>query len=198
MDHDIPALWGLLDAAGADEAPGIDLPLRLHAAGHVGAGVGRVAQDGPGLALAQPHPGHFPRPALAVGREAAVPERPDHPAAAPGRLEGTEDIEGTPELEPALAQLHACDERGFVAREPREKFALFFIGWLGGPQDYTARYGHPRLRMRHAHVPVDQAMADAWMRCMKHALDLSGVASDVRDFVVTKLHDVALHMRNRA
>ena len=48
--------------------------------------------------------------------------------------------------------------------ENREKFALYFIGWLGGPQEYVARFGHPRLRMRHGRVPVDSAGRDAWMR----------------------------------
>src|SRR5271169_3252968 len=70
------------------------------------------------------------------------------------------------ELEPALARLHPCDDEGRVVRPSRDKFALFFIGWLGGPQEYIAQHGHPRLRMRHAKVPVDTLMADAWMRCM--------------------------------
>jgi hemoglobin len=101
------------------------------------------------------------------------------------------------ELEPALARLHPCDEQGRVARESRDKFALFFIGWLGGPQDYIAQHGHPRLRMRHAHVPVDDAMAQAWMRCMRKAMDESGVAPDVRAFLDARLGEVATHMRNR-
>jgi hemoglobin len=101
------------------------------------------------------------------------------------------------EHEPALARLHPCDEAGRVARDSRDKFALFFIGWLGGPQDYVAQHGHPRLRMRHAHVPVDTAMAEAWMRCMHRAFDESSVTGDVRGFLETKLGDLALFMRNR-
>ncbi len=101
------------------------------------------------------------------------------------------------DLEPALARLHACDADGQVARRSRDRFALFFIGWLGGPQDYVAQNGHPRLRMRHAKVPVDTHMADAWMRCMKAAFDKSGVSGDVRDFLETRLHEVALFMRNQ-
>ncbi len=101
------------------------------------------------------------------------------------------------ELEPALARLHPCDEAGRVSDESREKFALFFIGWLGGPQDYIAQHGHPRLRMRHAHVPVDAPMVKAWMRCMTHALDASGVTGDVRDYLVVRLGEVAAFMQNR-
>jgi hemoglobin len=100
-------------------------------------------------------------------------------------------------LEPALARLHPCDSEGRVARESRDKFALFFIGWLGGPQDYVAKYGHPRLRMRHARVPVDTRMADAWMRCMRHAFDEVGVVGDVRDYLDVRLGEVAMFMRNK-
>jgi hemoglobin len=101
------------------------------------------------------------------------------------------------ELAPALAKLHPCDEQGRVARESRDKFALFFIGWLGGPQDYIAQHGHPRLRMRHAKVPVDTAMGEAWMRCMKRAFDQEGVEGEVREFLETKLGEVAMMVRNQ-
>jgi hemoglobin len=101
------------------------------------------------------------------------------------------------ELEPALARLHRCDERGYVVRASRDRFALFFIGWLGGPQDYVAQHGHPRLRMRHARVPVDTTAAHAWMRCMMHALDAQGVDPDVRAFLEARLGEVAMFLRNR-
>jgi hemoglobin len=99
--------------------------------------------------------------------------------------------------EPALARLHPCDDAGKVARSSRDKFGLFFIGWLGGPEDYIAQHGHPRLRMRHAQVTVDTAMAEAWLRCMRQAFDESGVTGEVREFLDTKLGDLALFLRNR-
>lgn len=102
------------------------------------------------------------------------------------------------DLEPKLAHLHPCDPDGRVARPSRDRFALFFIGWLGGPQDYVAQHGHPRLRMRHLNVPVDGAMAAAWMRCMREAFDRAGVDGDVRAFLDEKLGDVAQFLRNRA
>jgi hemoglobin len=101
------------------------------------------------------------------------------------------------ELEPALALLHPCDASGRVAQDSRDRFALFFIGWLGGPQDYTTKHGHPRLRMRHARVPVDERMAAAWMRCMSAALDRSSIDGEVRDFIEGKLRDLAQFLRNR-
>jgi hemoglobin len=104
------------------------------------------------------------------------------------------------DLEPALAALHPCDAGGRVARASRDRFALFFIGWLGGPQDYVALHGHPRLRMRHGAVPVDDAMAAAWMRCMRAAFERQGVDAEetgLRTFLEAKLGELALFLRNR-
>jgi hemoglobin len=101
------------------------------------------------------------------------------------------------ELEPALARLHPVDSEGRVVRPSRDRFALFFIGWLGGPQDYVATHGHPRLRMRHGEVPIDPAMATAWMRCMRQAFDQCGIDGEVREFLDGKLADLTLFLRNR-
>jgi len=84
--------------------------------------------------------------------------------------------------EPELCRLHACDEAGRVSRETRDRFALFLAGWLGGPQDYMARHGHPRLRMRHAPFPVNTAMRDAWVRSMQSALDALDVRGGLQNF----------------
>ena len=101
------------------------------------------------------------------------------------------------EHEPALAALHPL-ENGKVSRGARDKFALFLIGWLGGPQEYVRLNGHPRLRMRHAHVAVTQAMRDAWMRSMRRALEHESIDADLRAFLDEKLGDVADFMRNQA
>jgi hemoglobin len=99
--------------------------------------------------------------------------------------------------EPTLARLHELDEAGRVSRGSRDRFGLFLIGWLGGPQDYIAAHGHPRLRMRHGRVPVDIAMRDAWMRAMTTALDEVGVEPELRGFLLTRFAEVADFMRNR-
>jgi hemoglobin len=88
------------------------------------------------------------------------------------------------------------DASGRVSRAARDRFALFLIGWLGGPQDYVARHGHPRLRMRHARVRVDLAMRDAWLRTMRTALDESGVEPGVRAFLEARFTEVADFLRN--
>ena len=98
--------------------------------------------------------------------------------------------------EPALARLHALDAEGRVSRLSRDRFALFLIGWLGGPQDYVEQHGHPRLRMRHGRVQVNEAMRDAWLRSMKIALDEGEIAGEIRLFLDGRFAEVADFLRN--
>ncbi len=98
--------------------------------------------------------------------------------------------------EPALTALHQCDENGRVDRGSRDRFALFLIGWLGGPQTYMERHGHPRLRMRHGKVPVNAAMRDGWLRSMKKALDTMQVQGNLRGFLDARFAEVAEFLRN--
>jgi hemoglobin len=99
--------------------------------------------------------------------------------------------------EPALAALHRQGEGGGIDLEVRRRFGLFLAGWLGGPQDYIARHGHPRLRMRHARVPVDAAMRDAWLRCMTRALADCGITGRARGFLDQRFAEVASFLINR-
>jgi hemoglobin len=98
--------------------------------------------------------------------------------------------------EPPLARLHVLEPDGKVSRGTRERFGLFLIGWLGGPQHYTERHGHPRLRMRHGRVPVDATMRDAWLRCMHKALDARGVTGGLRRFLEERFSQTADFLRN--
>lgn len=98
--------------------------------------------------------------------------------------------------EPALTALHKRDEAGRITRESRDRFGLFLIGWLGGAQTYMERHGHPRLRMRHGHLAIGAAHRDAWMRCMNTALDDLRISGDIREFVETRLAEVATFLRN--
>jgi hemoglobin len=101
------------------------------------------------------------------------------------------------QAEPELARTHQVNEDGTVAEPTQARFALFLIEWLGGPPRYTPENGHPRLRMRHANVPIDSAMRDAWLRCMTFAMNEVGVTGEVRDFLDARFADVANFLRNR-
>ncbi len=52
-----------------------------------------------------------------------------------------------------------------------ERLRLFLIQYWGGPNTYSQRRGHPRLRMRHARFVIGQAERDAWLRRMTEAVD---------------------------
>ena len=98
--------------------------------------------------------------------------------------------------EPALAALHERDAGGRVSRRNRDHFGSFLVGWLGGPDDYVRDHGHPRLRLRHARVPVDLSMRDAWVRCMTAAMDECDVPAGPRAFLRQRFADVADFLRN--
>ena len=80
--------------------------------------------------------------------------------------------------------------------ESRDKFYWFLVGWSGGPPLYTSKFGHPRLRMRHLPFAVDSAARDAWMLCMRKALEKVVTEEDVLETLFTTFHRIADHMRN--
>ncbi len=96
------------------------------------------------------------------------------------------------ETSPVLREMHPADDR-----ESREKLFEFLSGWLGGPQLYMEKRGHPRLRMRHAPFPVDDAAVREWLRCMEQAMDDTGVEEPLRGFLVSRFTHTAEFMRNR-
>ncbi|MDJ0924276.1 MAG: group II truncated hemoglobin [Acidimicrobiia bacterium] len=79
----------------------------------------------------------------------------------------------------------------------RRNLFEFLSGWMGGPQLYTQRKGHPRLRMRHAPYPIGAEEAREWMRCMREALDDVAVRDPLRGYLEVRLAQTAEHVRNR-
>ncbi|MBX3250392.1 MAG: group II truncated hemoglobin [Myxococcales bacterium] len=82
-------------------------------------------------------------------------------------------------------------------KSSREKLFWFLSGWLGGPQLYVERFGHPRLRMRHLPFSVDTAAAEQWMLCMRRALVETVADEALRAFLEARFEQLALHMRNQ-
>jgi hemoglobin len=56
-------------------------------------------------------------------------------------------------------------------RPAEEKLRLFLMQYWGGPRTYSQLRGHPRLRMRHAPFRIGPTERDAWLRCMRVAVD---------------------------
>lgn len=54
--------------------------------------------------------------------------------------------------------------------EPIRNQAEFLIQYFGGPGEYSARKGHPRLRMRHAPYKIGVNERNWWVETMRQAL----------------------------
>jgi hemoglobin len=68
--------------------------------------------------------------------------------------------------DPILGPMYPADDLPGAEARLRD----FLIFRFGGPQRYIEQRGHPRLRMRHAPFPVNQAARDRWMLLMDRAL----------------------------
>jgi len=100
------------------------------------------------------------------------------------------------ELEPDFARLRAV--HGSTLEHAREKLFMFLSGWLGGPQLYTDRFGHPMLRARHLPFSIGQEERDQWMACMVRAMQETDVPDALRAHLEAAFFKTADWMRNRA
>jgi len=80
----------------------------------------------------------------------------------------------------------------------RDKLFWFLSGWLGGPNHYIDRFGHPMLRARHLPFAIGDAERDQWMACMAQALQECGVEPDLAAGLRQAFQGTADWMRNRA
>jgi hemoglobin len=99
------------------------------------------------------------------------------------------------DLEPGYTALRAS--HGSTLDEARQKLFWFLCGWLGGPQHYTERFGHPRLRMRHMPFSIGILERDQWVACMDQAMGEVGVDPALRSRLKDSFFQTADWMRNR-
>ncbi|MBF0282242.1 MAG: group II truncated hemoglobin [Zetaproteobacteria bacterium] len=78
-----------------------------------------------------------------------------------------------------------------------EHLFMFLSGWMGGPQLFVEKFGHPRLRMRHMPFVIDQSARDQWMHCMKQALDQTVNDEKLRCELLFAFAEIADFMRNQ-
>lgn len=82
--------------------------------------------------------------------------------------------------------------------ESRVKTFEFLSGWLGGPDLYIAKYGHPRLRARHMPFPIGRDEKKSWLWCMNAALDeQTQLDVEFRARLKASFEATADHMQNR-
>ena len=73
------------------------------------------------------------------------------------------------DLEPGYGELRALHPTHLDGS--RDKLFWFLCGWLGGPQHFVERFGHPRLRARHLPFPIGIKERDQWLACMDQAMN---------------------------
>ncbi|AKU24228.1 group II truncated hemoglobin [Massilia sp. MB5] len=100
------------------------------------------------------------------------------------------------ELEPEFAgirTMHPPSTEG-----SRDKLFWFLSGWMGGPDLFVERFGHPRLRARHLPFAIASDERDQWLRCMAWAMEDVGIAEDLRVRLMNSFFQTADWMRNKA
>ena len=69
--------------------------------------------------------------------------------------------------------------------------------WLGGPDHYVEKHGHPRLRMRHMPFSIGIKERDQWVACMDQAMGETHVPEDLRIRLKASFFQTADWMRNK-
>ncbi len=79
----------------------------------------------------------------------------------------------------------------------RDKLYMFLSGWLGGPDLFVEKFGHPRLRGRHMPFAIGVAERDQWVACMALAMEDVGLEEGVRAKLLENFFNTADFMRNK-
>jgi hemoglobin len=98
------------------------------------------------------------------------------------------------DLEPGYQELRAA--HGPDLASAREKLNWFLCGWMGGPQHYIERFGHPRLRARHMPFKIGIQERDQWLACMDQAMGEVQVHAVLRARLKESFFQTADWMRN--
>ncbi|WP_070119733.1 globin [Bacillus marinisedimentorum] len=80
--------------------------------------------------------------------------------------------------------------------ETARKQKQFLTQYLGGPALYSQEHGHPMLRARHIPFEITPTRAEAWLSCMRSAMDEIGLEGPLRDEFYHRLVLTAQHMIN--
>ena len=96
---------------------------------------------------------------------------------------------------PQFAELRAMHPEDLQGS--RDKLFMFLSGWMGGPDLFVEKYGHPRLRGRHMPFAIGIKERDQWVACMALAMEEAGLSEDVRKVMLRNFFNTADFMRNK-
>ena len=98
-------------------------------------------------------------------------------------------------LEEPFTELRAMHSQDLSS--PREKLKLFLSGWLGGPDIYSPKYGHPMLRARHLPFKIGLKERNQWLACMYRAMEDCGIDGQISAQLEESFFNTADWMRNQ-
>ena len=99
------------------------------------------------------------------------------------------------DLDPAYREIRVLHPESLAGS--RDKFFWFLCGWLGGPQHYTDRFGHPMLRARHMPYSIGILERDQWLACMRTAMHEVKLDPAFAEQLEASFFKTADWMRNR-
>ena len=76
------------------------------------------------------------------------------------------------------------------------RLQMFLAQYWGGPTTYQEERGHPRLRMRHAGFHIGPAARDAWLGCMREAVEGMNMQPEAQEKLWRYLEGAAEHLLN--
>jgi len=79
----------------------------------------------------------------------------------------------------------------------RDKLFWFLSGWMGGPNLYIEKFGHPRLRARHLPFKIGISERNQWLICMGTAMQDVQIDDKLRDQLLQSFYETADWMRNQ-
>jgi len=69
----------------------------------------------------------------------------------------------------------------------REKLTFFLCGWLGGPKLFQEKYGQISIPQFHKTFKIGEAERDAWLNCMKLAVDEQDYTDEFKLYLLEQL-----------
>jgi hemoglobin len=100
-------------------------------------------------------------------------------------------VDSLPEAR-TIRTMHAPD-----LTETKDVLKRYLGEWMGGPPLYSRERGHPRLRMRHIGFKIGEPERDAWLLCMRGALDEVVSDTALREELFQAFSKLADWMRNQ-
>lgn len=80
--------------------------------------------------------------------------------------------------------------------ETAYKQKLFQTQFLGGPNVYNEKYGHPMLKARHFPFEVTPLASEAWLENMNRAIIDVELDDELREYLMARYTLTAKHMVN--